>query len=237
MKLDGRGQAAIETSQYNEWCHQPAGTATWALIWSDGWEIKERARWRIQRDVLPVPVVNQRTNGGEPKQMLTTCLVNSVSLRGRKGKKNGKTWKRRGQFKKKSFLSQISYFGWLAKLVGKVEVCLTSELNGLFIDRTSRGRRWQGERNYMSRLIWEMPTVSCLVWLCRNFAILRFCKACWVADSFITSHRAQQDLKLTRKKKTKHCTVLKWFPNSVLHWTKCYRLWMTSHKRKSPTNY
>lgn len=29
-------------------------------------------------DVLPVSVVNQESNGGEPKQMLTGCLVNST---------------------------------------------------------------------------------------------------------------------------------------------------------------
>lgn len=43
-------------------------------------------------DVLPVPVVNQETNGGEPKQMLTGCLVNSTSPSGTENKK--KTGKR-----------------------------------------------------------------------------------------------------------------------------------------------
>lgn len=40
-ELDGGGQTAVETSQRNQWWPQ----TTWALIQSDGREIKRRARW------------------------------------------------------------------------------------------------------------------------------------------------------------------------------------------------
>lgn len=116
------GQAAIETSRYNEWCPEPTGTATWALIWSDGWDIK-KGRARIRRDVPPVPVVNQETNGGEPEQMLTTCLVNSVTLRRRNRKKKERYKNRKSTFKqtKKKILPQSNTFlaDW-QKVVGKV---------------------------------------------------------------------------------------------------------------------
>lgn len=79
MKLDGKGQASTETSQYNEWCLRATGTKTWALMWSDGWEIKREGEVeKSRRDVRLMHVVNQEANGGEPKQMLTGCLVNLV---------------------------------------------------------------------------------------------------------------------------------------------------------------
>lgn len=47
-------------------------------------------------DVLPVPVVNQKTNGGEPKQMLTGRLVNSTSPSGTDKEKYRKEMKKKG---------------------------------------------------------------------------------------------------------------------------------------------
>ena len=71
----------------------------------------------IRGDVLPVPVVNQEANGGEPKQMLTGCLVNSTLAFGTGGKKTGKDEKDGVNLKKVK-----SPFGRLLKVVGKVEV-------------------------------------------------------------------------------------------------------------------
>ena len=76
-------------------------------------------------------------------------------------------------------------------LFGRLKFATSSKLNWLFIDRTNAALRWQSERNYMSTLIWETQVASHHKWLGRNFFPLRFCKACWLADSFITSHRAQ----------------------------------------------
>lgn len=39
---------------------------------------------------------------------------------------------------------------------GRLKFEVTSELNGLFIDRTNRAPRCQGEGNYMSRFILEI---------------------------------------------------------------------------------
>ena len=71
-------------------------------------------------DVLPVPVVNQEANGGEPKQMLTGCLVNSTLPLGTEKVKNRKTCNRKGELKKKK---RVKYpFGRLVKVVGLFEV-------------------------------------------------------------------------------------------------------------------
>lgn len=100
----------------------------------------------IQGDVLPVPVVNQETNGGEPKQMLTGCLVNSVLPLWTTGKDE----KEKVNLKK----SHISFRPTGKSCLERLKFGVTSELNGLFIDRTNRALRWQGEGNYMSKLIW-----------------------------------------------------------------------------------
>lgn len=91
-------------------------------------------------DVRPVPVVNQETNGGEPKQMLTGCLVNSTLPSGIQ-RKNRDEKDRKGEFKKK-ILPQSNTCFWPT---GEFKCGLTSELNQLFIDRTNRALRWQGE--------------------------------------------------------------------------------------------
>lgn len=51
--------------------------------------------------VIPVLVVNQETNGGEPKQMLTGCLVNSALPSGTE-KETGKRLKIKSELKKKT---------------------------------------------------------------------------------------------------------------------------------------
>lgn len=102
-------------------------------------------------------VVNQETNGGEPKQMLTGCLVNSTlpSGTGEGKKKKKKTRKRLKRVNsKKSHLNQIPLLADSQKFLLGCKFRVTSELNGLFIDRTNTALRWQGEWNYMSRLIW-----------------------------------------------------------------------------------
>lgn len=109
----------------------------------------------VRRDALLVLVVDQETRG-EPKQMLTTCFVISVSLRGRKKQRTDE------RVKKESFINQI-LFSETGKLLGMLKFDVTSKLNSRFIDRINRTLRWQGEGNYMSRLIWEIHTVSGLM--------------------------------------------------------------------------
>lgn len=64
-----------------------------------------------------VPVVNQETNGGEPKQMLTGCLVNTTLPSGTEKEKDRKGW-----IWKKILTQSNIVFGRLVKVVGKVEV-------------------------------------------------------------------------------------------------------------------
>lgn len=106
MKLDGKGQAATETLRYNKWCLRATGTATWALMWSDGWEIKREGEVeKSRRDVWLMQVVNQEANGGEPKQMLTGCLVNRVFAALEDRKKTRQNSKRKAEFDVDKFSS------------------------------------------------------------------------------------------------------------------------------------
>lgn len=101
----------------------------------------------IQGDVPQAPVVNQETNGGEPKQMLTCCLVNSrlPSGTGKQTKKKKTKRDEKGWIQKNSLLDQIPFLDNSQKFLLGLKLRVTSELNGLFIDRANRTLRWQGE--------------------------------------------------------------------------------------------
>lgn len=77
--------------------------------------------------MLPVPVVNQEANRGEPKQMLTTCLVYSLSLGDRKKKKEERDKKKERTDYKNSLNNQVQpppffFLIWQGQGVGKAEV-------------------------------------------------------------------------------------------------------------------